>query len=67
MGIEMMLIVPMLIALLDQPTRVLPLRIDGLVAATFTPFDATGALNLSVVPLQSAVDCHTSNQKHIWS
>lgn len=31
-----------------------PLRLDGLVAATFSPFTAAGDLNVSVVPLQNA-------------
>lgn len=31
-----------------------PLRIDGLVAAVFSPFDASGTLNTSVVPAQAA-------------
>ena len=31
-----------------------PLRIDGLVAAVFSPFDSTSNLNISVVPLQQA-------------
>ena len=31
-----------------------PLRIEGLVAAVFSPFDAAGMLNTSVVPLQNA-------------
>ena len=31
-----------------------PLRIDGLVAAVFSPFDAAGILNTSAVPLQNA-------------
>ena len=29
-----------------------PLRLDGLVTAVFSPFDADGALNVSVVPAQ---------------
>lgn len=31
-----------------------PLRLDGLVAATFSPFTAAGDLNVSVVPAQNA-------------
>ena len=31
-----------------------PLRLDGLVAATFSPFTAAGDLNVSVVPIQNA-------------
>ena len=29
-----------------------PLRVDGLITAVFSPFDAHGNLNLSVVPIQ---------------
>ena len=40
-------------AALCASPHVAPLRIDGLVAATLTPFDASGALNLDAVPEQA--------------
>ena len=47
---------PLMFVLLPQfaAVAVKPLRIDGLVAAVFSPFDAAGMLNTSVVPLQNA-------------
>ena len=45
----MFVLLPHLVAV-----AVSPLRIEGLVAAVFSPFDAAGMLNTSVVPLQNA-------------
>ena len=45
----MFVLLPHLVAV-----AVSPLRIEGLVAAVFSPFDTAGMLNTSVVPLQNA-------------